>query len=123
MVAAAADGNIVSVKQLVREGTDVDTRALDGWTPLTAAAREGRNEVIDELLTQGAEIDYPEGGGNTALFWASYYDHRSSVKLLLEKGANPTKKCNDCISPAQAAAERGHKEIAALLTESIASGR
>ena len=103
---------------MVGGGANVNARALDGWTPLAVAAREGHNDTIEELLSDGADINYAEAGGNSPIFWAGYYGHRDSVVLLLSKGADPQEKCDECMFPAEAAEKMGHKEIAGILSNS-----
>ena len=59
---------------------------------LTAASRGGHSEVVKILLQAHADINAFEGGGNTALFWAVFSDHIDVVKLLLQHGADASKK-------------------------------
>ena len=60
------------------------------------AARDGEDEDVVTLLGQGADIDYRnDGHGWTALIYASIYERTSTVKLLLERGANVNLTDND----------------------------
>uniref|UniRef100_A0A3Q3VYI5 Uncharacterized protein n=1 Tax=Mola mola TaxID=94237 RepID=A0A3Q3VYI5_MOLML len=51
---ASAKGYIEVLKVLLKCGVDVDSRDIDGWTPLHAAAHWGQEEVCTLLARPGA---------------------------------------------------------------------
>lgn len=51
---AALRGDVEGVREAVRDGADVDEKAVDGHTPLLDAAREGHADAVAELLSAGA---------------------------------------------------------------------
>jgi ankyrin repeat protein/ketosteroid isomerase-like protein len=62
VMAAVNGGALDTVKQLLHEGTAVNTTYpivnsfLDGHTPLLVAARDGHTEIVRDLLQAGAEV-------------------------------------------------------------------
>src|SRR5258708_4381852 len=74
-VYAGYRGDAEEVKVLLQRGANAEALAMDGWTALTMAAREGHLDAAQVLLRSGAKVDTPEGGGNTALYWAAFNDH------------------------------------------------
>ena len=91
----------------------MDAAAL-GWD-LIRASRLGQDERVVTLLGQGADIDHQHGGtGWTALIYASFYERTSTVKLLLERGANANLTDNNNSSALNISAT-GHLEITHLL--------
>ncbi|GAB1311782.1 NACHT domain-containing protein [Madurella fahalii] len=61
---------------------------------LRTAAAKGQNVRIRELIERGADINARDEGGDTALNWAVLLGRCSTVKLLLENGADGEVKLN-----------------------------
>lgn len=82
-------------KYLISQGADVETRDLEGRTPLHVSAWQGHTDMVALLLTHGrAEVDACDLENRTALHSASWQGHSDIVKLLLEHGALPDHTCN-----------------------------
>lgn len=71
LAAAAGHGEII--ERLLRAGADVNRRARDRRTPLTAAAAAGRADAVRRLLAAGAARDAPGKGDESALVIAARY--------------------------------------------------
>ena len=86
LAGAAGRGDVVSLRQLIKEGAQVN--AVDEWgnTALLLAAREGDVETARTLLRAGAEVD-GRGGALTPLGQAALRGHTHMVRLLLRSGA------------------------------------
>jgi ankyrin repeat protein len=81
-VEAAYEGNINHLEKYLKLGADINGLALDGWTALTIAAREGKPNVVKWLLNNGADINLSEGGGNTPLFWAKESGNKELMTII-----------------------------------------
>ena len=57
IVGAAMRGNIEAVKQHIAAGTDVNTKEVDGFTPLHNAAFGGHKQTIELLIAKGADVN------------------------------------------------------------------
>jgi ankyrin repeat protein len=57
------------VKTLLEQGTDVNARNEDQWTPLLFTALGGRAEVVSLLLEKGADVNVRIEGGRTPLMY------------------------------------------------------
>jgi uncharacterized protein len=77
-----------------------------GWTPLHYAASGGHDSVIQLLLAHYAYIDAESPNQTTPLMMAAMYGGVSSVKLLLDAGADATLR-NALGLSAQDFAQRG----------------
>lgn len=86
-----AGQNDINVVQLfIQSGMSPNTRRpLDGFTPLTAAAAFGRQEMAEFLLDDnGADINAQDHEGQTALMKAVQHNRPQMVELLLERKAD-----------------------------------
>lgn len=90
----AAENNHVSlVKYLLKINADLKARAHDGMTVLHYAAKAGHNDVIKVLLDTGdIDVNIQDDGGWTPIIWASEHKLVSTVKFLIDQGAQPTLK-------------------------------
>ncbi len=80
-----------NVKILLDLGSDINMRGGTTGTPLQAAAAQGETEVMAVLLDAGAEVnEHHVGNYGSALIAAIVNSKHDAVKLLLERGANPS---------------------------------
>src|SRR5579871_1803735 len=95
---AASRGDIATVKLLLSQGADINTRTEDGNTPLVLAVSQGAEypKLVNLLLKKGADVHARNNKGETPLMnavsWGS--GHPISAKLLLDHGADATAKDN-----------------------------
>jgi uncharacterized protein len=89
LMMAALKGNLDVATRLIQRDADVNKT---GWTPLHYAASNGHLAIMSLLLDNNAYIDAESPNGTTPLMMAALYGSASSVKLLLEAGADPLLK-------------------------------
>jgi ankyrin repeat protein len=107
---AAGNGNLKAIELLLAKGADVNAIsaeksetvkngaiALGNLTALMLAAPAGGAEVTKALLDAGAKVDAEDVRHMTALMLATASDRADprTVRLLLERGADPRKKDRD----------------------------
>jgi quinoprotein dehydrogenase-associated probable ABC transporter substrate-binding protein len=115
------------IKFLLSKGADVNKPDLQGWTPLTSAARQRHDKTIELLIDLGADPNKADANGLTPLAAALLRDHVPSIKMLIEKGANVEEPGQQGYRPlALAIAEKKYEAAKALMeggaNVSIASG-
>lgn len=89
LIAAAANGDIVSVVGLVEAGLADKDSDYNGRTPLYAAAFKGQMAVVQWLVSQAhADISKPTGHGVTPLLAAIHHGFTAVATWLVANGAD-----------------------------------
>jgi len=90
--------------------------------PLYYAASFGLDKTVQVLIEQGAALNAPGSRfGGTALHAAVIRQHTTTMKILLDAGADPNKSDFNDVSPLDSAVSYGHKEVIQMLVEYGAS--
>lgn len=92
---AANNGEISEVCALLDKGIDVNTKNINGATPLMGASFHGHSGVVRLLLDRGASVNEKAQGGSTALMAACQEGHDEIVDMLLDNGAEVNAKTSD----------------------------
>ena len=109
LIDAAARGDTSAVRQLLRDGADVNEAQGDGMTALHWAAETGNGELADMLVYAGANLEAGTRIGQyTPLHVASGKGHAGIVRALVEAGANAEARTgNSGVLPLHLAAASG----------------
>jgi uncharacterized protein len=113
---AVRAGDTANIERLLANGAEVDRRARDMATPLTAAALADQPAVAKLLLARGADVMARNSGGFTPLHAAAYSGSVSVAELLLDKGAVLDDAANKAgAAPLMLAVEENHVAMLELL--------
>lgn len=91
LLAAIANRDDTWTGYLLKMGADPNTPGSGGETPLIAASRIGFVQAAEWLLGLGAKVNADNRMGETALIVAVQNRQVPTIRLLLQKGANPDK--------------------------------
>lgn len=109
---AVEQNNLSEVKELVRNGADINVRDINGRKPIHCAAQLGHNDIIEFFLSKKVSIDDTSNGDWTPLHYAARFGQLGTVKFLIGKGANINFKDRmDGKKPIHAAIMGGHKNV------------
>ena len=109
-------GDLKTVKTLIEQGRDVNTRNEIFETPLFQAADVGHIEIVKLLIANGADVNADCGLDGTALHIAVLRGHTDIAKLLIAHEANVNARTGKGgFTPLHFAAGNGHKELVELL--------
>ena len=117
---AALHGEMPIVRRLIERDAQVNKT---GWTPLHFAASNGHNEVVSYLLEHHAYIDAESPNRTTPLMMAARMKHASTVRLLLQEGADPTPVNQSGMSAADYARTAGDPALGASLADAAEAFR
>ncbi|XP_068752013.1 uncharacterized protein [Montipora capricornis] len=86
---AALKGSVESVRKLLTERADPNTKDYAGWTPLHEACKHGYLFIVELLLDHGARIDTPGGSDfDTPLHDAVSNGRLEVAEVLVRRGAS-----------------------------------
>jgi len=88
LFAAAASADIDEMRRALAAGANVNYGNRYGETPLCVAASKGNTVAVRVLLAAGALPDLTGSDQLTALSWAIFSNHQSTVRALIDGGAN-----------------------------------
>jgi len=111
---AVVDRNLERVKELVRQGMDVNLADRNGWTALHFAAQNNDAETARFLLDSGAAVDPKDNYGNTPLSTAVFNSRGNGelFELLRQPGADAESENKSGVSPVGLARTIGNYDIA-----------
>ncbi|OBT47113.1 hypothetical protein VE00_03058 [Pseudogymnoascus sp. WSF 3629] len=112
---AAYFGVIEAINALLQKGVEADSKAENGRTPLSYAAKEGHEAVVKLLLAEKVDADLKDVDSRTPLSYAAQGGHEAVVKLLLAEKVDADLKDEDSRTSLSYAAQGGHEAVVKLL--------
>lgn len=92
LIRASRTGDINAVREILRQGVDVNARDDDLSTALMAACRTCQVDVVKLLLRRGADVNATDKYSRNALYLASAWGYPSIVEILKAHGADESVK-------------------------------
>lgn len=113
---ATLTGHAETIKSLIAQGNDINTRNTQGMAPLHLAAAKGNIDMIQLLLDSGAEVDVVTTDScYTSLHYAASIGQVELCELLIRRGADTDAQTSTQETPMHLAIARGHSKVVALL--------
>ncbi len=86
---ALKQGQFRMAEVLLKAGADWRLGVAEGdASALIKVADQGQNTLVKQLILRGASIDYRDANGKTALIAAAQKGHLTTMKVLLNAGAD-----------------------------------
>lgn len=89
--AAAHNGHLAVVEELLAAGADIDRTTEESFTPLQAAVNRGHRIVVEKLLAAGADVN-AYGMEYLPLQLATEWNDTEIVRILKEAGASEARQ-------------------------------
>lgn len=112
LAAAAAEGDLPTLRALLAARPDLEQADGNGVTALIWAARRGQLEAMHVLIAAGADVNGHDHAGNgwSVLMHAIHTNQPAAVHLLLESRADPNDR-HSAMTPLIMAAGYGYTEM------------
>lgn len=117
LMGAAFSGDAEIVRKLLAAGAKIDPLDRVKKNAATYAAGNGCRECLLALIRAGTPVNTPLENDLTLLMWAAAYGHESSVRLLLDQGADRSLKDLRGKTAADMAREGHHQNVVTLLEQ------
>lgn len=117
LLAAAREGELGTVRQLIDLKTDLNVTDHEGRTAIMYATEDGFAEVVEELIRRGADAGATDSRGRTALHYAAGEGHFEVAKVLLKAGLDPNQMDHEGHAPVVYAVDDGHVDVIRLFVE------
>lgn len=92
---ACKNGNLETVKKLIRSGINVNSYNFKNNTPLHKAIKHQHREIAKELLSVESNPNFANSHRVYPIFWATKGNQTELVKLLISHKADVNIKCPD----------------------------
>lgn len=115
LIAAVKDRDVAAFQQLLKAGSDVNVRDVDGSTPLLWGAYNNDVNAVELLVKAGADPTAANRYGVGALTLAASNGNAAILELLLRAGAAPDAAPPGGETPLMTAARGGHAEALKVL--------
>lgn len=120
LVIAAGEGDIDTVRTLLKKGVEANVSVQDGVTALMAVCTTSHVNVAEALLDAGADPNGKDDRGVTPLMGAAFSNQVSMVRLLLYRGGDIRARSNEGFTASDLAANQGHSQVMKLLQQAPA---
>ncbi len=114
---AAAENDVKSMDTYIFQGADINTRNMEGYTPLLIAVLRGNYEAAYYLVRAGADLEISSPAGFTPLMIASMRGYSDIAKLLIDNNANVNAELKRGLTALMLAAGKGEAVIVTMLLD------
>ena len=117
LIEASENGDIDSVKGILKYGANVYCRDPFERYALLVAASEGHTEIVKLLVHDQADVNCRTTDSKTAVFLAALNGHQETVKFFIQNGLDRNQRKESLGNALHAAIYANHPEIVRVLLQ------
>ena len=115
---AAMNGDLTAVRNLLKQGADVNAAQGDGMTALHWAVFKDNADMAKTLVSAGANVSATTRiNGMTPLFFAAQNGQAAMIDILVKAGAKPNAPLVTGVTPLMIAAKAGNPDAVKVLLD------
>src|SRR5262245_48814752 len=115
---AAMNGDLTAVRNLLKQGADVNAAQGDGMTALHWAVFKDNAEMVKTLVSAGANVSATTRiNGMTPVFFAAQNGQAAIIDILVKAGAKPNAPLATGVTPLMIAAKAGNPDAVKVLLD------
>ncbi|MFP3026050.1 MAG: ankyrin repeat domain-containing protein, partial [Wolbachia sp.] len=99
LLTAVLENNLNKVKDLIGQGTSLETKDSYGWTLLHFASIHNYSDMAEYLISKGVDVNAKDKYGKTSLHLTSWFNRLDVMKCLINNDANINAKDNNGKTP------------------------
>ncbi len=99
LLTAVLENNLNKVKDLIGQGTSLETKDSYGWTLLHFASIHNYSDMAEYLISKGVDINARDQYGKTPLHLTSWFNRLDAMKCLISNNADINAKDNNGKTP------------------------
>lgn len=113
---AVVQDDVLAIRQALRDGSDIDTTNVNGWSAAMFAVTSGHIRSLHTLIDAGIDLNQANADHKTPLMFAAGQGDKEIVELLLLSNADPAHEWEG-VSAYDLAIEAGRPLVAHLIAE------
>jgi len=116
LLEAVTEDDVLGIRSALRDGSDIDTTNVNGWSAAMFAVTSGHIRSLHTLIDAGIDLNQANAEHRTPLMFAAHQGDKEIVEVLLAANADPSQE-SDGVSAYDLAIEAGRPLVAHMLAE------
>ena len=116
LLEAVTQDDVLAIRAALREGSDIDTTNVNGWSAAMFAVTSGHIRSLHTLIDAGIDLNQANAEHKTPLMFAAQQGDKEIVEVLLAANADPAQEMNG-VSAYDLAMDSGRPLVAHMIAE------
>ncbi len=117
LLEAVAQDDVLGIRQALRNGQDIDTTNVNGWSAALFAVSSGHIRALHAVIDAGIDLNQANSDGKTPLMFAAMQGDKEITEVLLANNADPSIETAEGVSAYDLAVQSGRPLVAHMIAE------